>query len=153
MGEITGVVLKKLGVFEDARGWLSEIYRKDEDKHILPAMGYVSYTRFGEVRGPHEHVNQSDFFVFVGPGDFELHLWDNRKNSKTFGEYVKMRVGESNKCSVLVPLGVVHGYKSVTKPGSFSVNLPDRLYAGEGRKENVDEIRHESDKNSKFKIT
>ena len=41
---------------------------------------------------------------------------------------------------VLVPPGVVHGYKAITSSGSFSINLPDKLYAGEGKKEKVDEI-------------
>jgi len=31
------------------------------------------------------------------------------------------------------------------------INLPNRLYAGNGRKEAVDEIRHESDPHSPFK--
>lgn len=149
---IKGVVIRKLGRFEDSRGWLSEVYRDDVNKEIKPAMCYVSYTKFGEARGPHEHAKQSDFFVFLGPGDFEVYLWDNRKDSATYGKHMKIVAGESNKISMLVPPGVVHGYKSISKLGSFSINLPDMLYMGEGKKGSVDEIRHENDKNSKFRI-
>jgi len=144
-----GVIVKKLDVFSDERGWLSEIYRRDSDG-FESMMSYISYTKKDVVRGPHEHEFQSDFFVFMGPGDFALHLWDNRKDSETFGEYKVMTVGESNKCSVLVPPGVVHGYKSLT--GGFIINMPDKLYKGEDKKEEADEIRHELDENSKFKI-
>ena len=44
------------------------------------------------------------------------------------------------------------GYKSITKSGSFSINLPDKLYAGPGKKEEVDEIRHEHDSTRNFII-
>ncbi len=115
-------------------------------------MSYVSHTKANIVRGPHEHKYQTDFFIFIGPGDFELYLWDNREVSKTYGKHIKMVVGESNMVSVRVPPGVVHGYKSISKEGSISINLPDKLYRGENKTEEVDEIRHETDPNSKFKI-
>ena len=148
---IEGVTIKDITSFQDRRGWLKEIYRSDENS-IASTMCYVSHTNFNEIRGPHEHVEQSDFFVFVGPGDFELYLWDDRHDSTTFGKHEKIIVGESRNVSVLVPPGVVHGYKSISSGGSFSINLPDKLYGGFGRKEKVDEIRHENALNSKFRI-
>ena len=97
---IHGVIIKHLTLHEDERGWLAEIYRDDED-HYQPVMGYVSVTHPGVARGPHEHKYQSDCFVFVGPGDFELHLWDRRENSSTNGQYIKEVVGQSNPVMVL----------------------------------------------------
>ena len=35
---------------------------------------------------------------------------------------------------------------------AFVLNFPDTLYAGRGKKEPVDEIRHESDPDSPFKL-
>ncbi|MBU0536213.1 MAG: dTDP-4-dehydrorhamnose 3,5-epimerase family protein [Nanoarchaeota archaeon] len=148
---IKGIIIKDLNKNEDQRGWLSEVYRKDEN-NFKPVMTYVSFTNFGQKRGPHEHRLQSDFFVFLGPGDFELYLWDNRKDSPTFGENMKVVVGENNKVSVVVPPGVVHGYKAISKSGSLSINLPDKLYKGENKKDEVDEIRYEEDNDSRFKI-
>ena len=148
---IEGVIIESIKKFGDSRGWLKEIYRSDQNP-ISSCMCYISNTNFNEIRGPHEHEHQSDFFVFTGPGDFELHMWDNRKGSVSYGKYQELIVGESNNVSVLVPPGVVHGYKSISKEGSFSINLPDKLYAGEGKKEEVDEIRHENNPTSKFKI-
>ncbi|MEI7620116.1 MAG: dTDP-4-dehydrorhamnose 3,5-epimerase family protein [Candidatus Falkowbacteria bacterium] len=148
---IEGVIVKNLKKFTDERGWLAEIYRQDEDKY-QPAMSYISYTKNGVSRGPHEHVYQSDLFVFVGPGDFELHLWDRREGSTTNGEYLKVVVGESNPATVIVPPGVVHGYKCVSENGAFSVNLPDKLYKGENKTEEIDEIRWEIDPASPYKI-
>lgn len=147
---IEGVVIKTLAQYKDERGWLAEIYRDDETDY-RSVMGYVSLTNEGVVRGPHEHVAQADCFVFVGPGTFTLHLWDRRENSPTKGEYVNVEVGEHNPTMAIVPPGVVHGYKCIKGP-AYSINLPDKLYRGEGKKEEIDEIRWEEKEDSPYKI-
>ncbi len=148
---INGVIIKKLKKYEDDRGHLMEIFRDDEGE-IKPKMSYISVTKPQVVRGPHEHVSQSDFFIFPGPGDFRLYLWDRRENSKSNGEYMEIEVGKTNPCSVVVPPGVVHGYKCISEESALSINLPDKLYKGENKQEEVDEIRWEEDENSPYKI-
>ncbi len=148
---IQGVVIKKLLKNEDSRGWLTEIWRNDESG-FSPTMSYVSVTKPAVVRGPHEHNFQSDGFVFLGPGNFRLYLWDNRENSLTFKEEMQIEVGENNPVFAIVPPGVVHGYKCISDVDAYCINLPDKLYAGVGKKEDVDEVRHEKDPNSPFKI-
>ena len=148
---IEGVVIKNLNKYDDDRGHLMEIYRSDESQ-IKPEMSYISLTKPEVARGPHEHVNQSDFFIFPGPGDFRLYLWDRREDSKTKGEKMTLEVGEINPCSVIVPPGVVHGYKCISKVPAFSINLPDKLYKGENKQEEVDEIRWEERSDSPYII-
>ena len=141
---IDGVIFRPLKRFNDARGWLVELFRKDElAAGDLPRMAYVSETLPGVARGPHEHVDQSDYFAFVGPGDFKLYLWDARPKSPTRGRRQTIVVGQSNMQAVIIPPGVVHAYKNVSDVSGWVFNCPNRLYAGEGRKEPVDEIRHE----------
>jgi len=149
---MNGVVIKKLNKHEDPRGWLAEFYRHDEMDYN-PAMAYISVTKPGVARGPHEHRYQSDCFVFVGPGTFDLYLWDRREESTTKGEHIKMEVGENNPTVAIVPPGVVHGYKCISETDAYSINLPDRLYKGiqKGDAE-VDEIRWETDEESPYKI-
>lgn len=148
---IDGVIIKKLNKFEDQRGWLAEIYRSDEISY-QPQMTYVSVTKPGVVRGPHEHKEQADFFVFSGPGKFRLYLWDNRPDSPTYQKQEIVEAGENNPMAVLVPAGVVHGYKCISETPGWCINLPNKLYKGEGKKEEVDEVRWENDPNSPFKI-
>jgi dTDP-4-dehydrorhamnose 3,5-epimerase len=148
---IKDVIIKKLNKYEDARGWLTEIFRTDE-LAFNPAMGYVSLTKPGIIRGPHEHVAQSDCFIFLGPGSFKLYLWDRRENSPTKGEALELTVGEDDPSLVVVPPGVVHGYKCVSDIPALSINLPDKLYKGAGKKEEIDEIRWEIEKDSPYKI-
>ena len=148
---INGVIIKKIVKNSDSRGWLAEIYRSDE-VNFQPAMSYISVTNPGIIRGPHEHKYQSDCFIFVGPGNFELHLRDGRINSGSKNEYLKIEVGEDNPSLVIVPPGVVHGYKCVGGGNGYCINSPDKLYKGSGRTDEVDEIRWESDPNSPYKI-
>ncbi len=148
---IDGIIIKKLNKDIDERGWLAEIWRTDETDY-LPKMSYVSLTKAGMVRGPHEHTKQTDCFIFVGPGKFELYLWDRREQSRTKDEYIKIEAGENEPCLVLVPPGIVHGYKNVGQVDAYCINLPDKLYRGRGKKEEVDEIRWEKDPKSPYKI-
>lgn len=152
-GEIHGVVIYQIKKFTDERGWLAELFRFDElDEEFYPAMAYISLTEPDIQRGPHEHVKQADLFCFLGPSDFKLKMWDNRKDSPTFRKVMTLTVGESNPQAVIVPKGVVHAYKNVGKEKGMVINCPNRLYAGEGRSEKVDEIRHEDDPDTIFRM-
>ncbi|HST51427.1 MAG TPA: dTDP-4-dehydrorhamnose 3,5-epimerase family protein [Pyrinomonadaceae bacterium] len=152
-GKIEGVIVKDLRKFVDERGWLAELFRDDEtDAEYRPAMAYVSTTLAGVQRGPHEHVDQADYFCFIGPSNFKLRLWDNRPASATFGHVMTLYVGEDAPKSVIVPKGVVHAYKNVGPAVGVVINLPNRLYAGEARRDEVDEIRHEDDPETIFRV-
>lgn len=151
-GRIPDCVVTELRRFEDDRGWLSEIYREDERPGgIEPAMAYVSLTRAGVSRGPHAHRDQTDLFAFVD-GRFRLFLWDVRPDSPTFGVRQVEEFGRDRPATVVVPPGVVHGYRNVGGRDALIVNCPDRLYAGPGRAEPVDEIRYEDDPDSPYRM-
>ncbi|HEX8353610.1 MAG TPA: dTDP-4-dehydrorhamnose 3,5-epimerase family protein, partial [Pyrinomonadaceae bacterium] len=153
-GRIDGVVVRDLRKHLDERGWLAELYRGDDEasKQCRPAMAYASTTLPGVQRGPHEHHDQADHFCFLGPSNFKLRLWDNRPDSPTYGRVMTVYAGEDAPRAVVVPKGVVHAYRNVGPSTGLVVNLPDRLYAGEGRAEEVDEIRHEDDPATIFRV-
>ena len=152
-GDINGVVVCKLNKTLDSRGWLAELFRQDDlDEEFFPAMAYISSTNPGVTRGPHEHRDQADLFCFIGPSNFKLRMWDNRKDSSTFGCVQTLVVGEDNPSSVLVPAGVVHGYQNIGARDGIVINCPNRLYRGPGRKEEVDEIRHENDGHTDYRM-
>ncbi|MBN1408898.1 MAG: dTDP-4-dehydrorhamnose 3,5-epimerase family protein [Calditrichaceae bacterium] len=151
--EIEDVIIRELKRYTDHRGWLIELFRQDElDKELFPVMSYISETKPGIARGPHEHVDQTDYFGFIGPSDFDLYLWDNRENSPTYKKKVVVRLGSSKPAVAIVPPGVVHAYRNVGDVPGIVFNAPNRLFAGEGKKELIDEIRHEDDSDSQFKL-
>lgn len=151
--EITGVICRSLVIYHDGRGWLAEIYRQDEmAPELWPVMAYISVTQPGAVRGPHAHRYQADLFCFPGPGTFLVVLWDQRPESHSFGVRQEFLLGESFPAILIVPPGVIHGYRNVSDRAGVVFNSANRLYRGPGRQEEVDEMRYEDDPHSPYQI-
>jgi len=152
-GPIDGIEIRPLTKYSDERGWLMELYRKDEiSEPLFPAMSYISMTEPGVTRGPHEHVTQTDYFCFAGPSRFRIFLWDNRSGSPTYRNRMVIVAGEGQPSIVIVPEGVVHAYKNIGETGGLVINCPNRLFMGPDKKEAIDEIRYENDIDSPFKV-
>ncbi len=152
-GPIEGVVVTPVKRHTDARGWLMEVYRHDElAPEFFPVMTYISLTRPGVARGPHEHRDQADYFCFAGPSDFKIYFWDNRESSPTHMKKMVIVAGESAPAAIIVPKGVVHAYKNIGETDGLVINCPNRLFMGEGKKEPVDEVRYEDDPGSPYKL-
>lgn len=148
-----GVLCRQLERHTDGRGWLMELYRRDElVSENLPAMCYISMTKPGAVRGPHEHRMQSDLFYFAGPSMFRLYLWENRPNAAEFGKKWILECGENNKIGIIIPPGIVHAYKNIGEVEGIVLNAPNQLYAGSGRNEEIDEIRYEDSVGNAFVV-
>lgn len=152
-GNIDGVIVRPLKKHSDERGWLMEVFRADElAPEALPVMTYISLTRPGVARGPHEHVDQADYFCFAGPSDFKVYLWDNRESSPTHMKKMVIVAGEKAPAVVIVPKGVVHAYKNIGGADGLVINCPNRLFMGSGKSEAVDEVRYEDDPGSPYKL-
>jgi dTDP-4-dehydrorhamnose 3,5-epimerase len=152
-GKVDGVTWRSLRPQHDSRGWLCEMFRQDEiPAELQPAMAYLSETLPGATRGPHEHLQQTDFFCFFGSATFHLYLWDNRSESPTYLCHEIAIVGNGRPMTVIIPPGVVHAYRNVSGIPGMVVNCPNRLYRGEGKIDPVDEIRHEDDSKSVFQF-
>lgn len=136
---IAGVFKASLVRQFDHRGSLIELFRADElPSGFKPVMGYASLSFSDVTRGPHEHKEQTDLFCFL-LGPFRVWLLDNRPASPTFGSSHT----EVMDAALIVPPGVAHAYRNIGSEPGIVLNFPNRLYAGEGRRKEVDEIRHE----------
>lgn len=150
-GRIHDVIVRPIVKHADGRGWLAELFRADEmSPDIMPVMAYISMTRPGIARGPHEHREQADCFAFIGPSTFKVYLWDTRADSPSRGFRQVICAGEESPAVIVVPAGVVHAYKNIGGGDGIVFNAPNRLYAGEGKRSPVDEIRHEEEAGSPF---
>ena len=74
------------------------------------------------------------------------------KESETFNNVTTLIVGEDNPKSVLIPAGVVHAYQNVGPVDGIVFNCPNRLYMGVDKKEPIDEIRHEDDPKTIYRM-
>jgi len=152
-GQVHDVIVRPLPRHDDARGWLTELFRCDElPAQFLPVMAYISSTRPGITRGPHEHVAQADLFCFLGPSNFKVRMWDNRSDSPTYRKVSTLVAGENDPQLVIIPKGVVHAYQNIGDKDGIVINCPNRLYKGDRRGEEIDEIRHEDNPDTIFRM-
>ena len=143
-----GLEVRELSLYKDSRGWIGEIIREDEAT-FKPLMTYLSMTKPGFVRGPHEHSEQTDYFCLIGR--FRLYFWDNRKASSSYKQKETIDISDVPMIAV-VPPGIVHAYKNTGNSDGFVINLPNKLYKGWGKEEPVDEIRYENDTDTPYRI-
>ena len=154
---IRGIRIEALELHADDRGHLVELFRKDDIQAMgrkgglrvdYPPMSYLSWTRAGQMRRPHEHASQTDIMVFCR-SVCEVFLWDVRENSVTYRCRQKLRTVKDEYIRLVIPPGVVHAYQAIED--GLVVNCPDKLYRGWDKKQPVDKIWHEDDPNAPFK--
>jgi len=133
---IDGVVLKKLRVIPDERGYLMEMLRADEE--IFEKFGQVYLTTVypGVVKGWHYHRLQTDYIVCIF-GMIKLVLYDTRPSSPSYGEVNEFFIGEQNPALVKIPPLVYHGFKGISPQAALIVNVVTEPY----NYENPDEFR------------
>jgi dTDP-4-dehydrorhamnose 3,5-epimerase len=150
---LPGVRVEALPVFKDQRGTLHELFRVDEiPAGFNPLMACSSWSHPNVARGPHQHVGQDDYFTFAGPSNFRVYLWDDRPGAAKAAKGWVINTGESAPARVYVPRGVVHAYHNVGNVPGLVVTVTSLLFKGEGRKDPVDEIRHELDPKSSYRL-
>lgn len=142
---IDGVKIKKLKVFKDKPdldqsdvkpGVLMEVLR-DDDK-LLKKFGQSNFTiaYHGMIKAFHSHRHQDDLW-FIATGRAAIVLHDLRKGSNTFGKTQVIYAGENDYKLVLIPVGVAHGYKILSKEPCLLFYHVTKSY----NRDNPDEIR------------
>ena len=124
---IQGVEIKQLARHADERGFLMELLRSDESIFTKFGQCYVSMNYPGVIRAWHWHKKQDDFFVVV-KGMIKVGLYDLREGSPTQGEAAEFYLGDNNSIMLKIPVGVVHGYKTVGTEPSLLINFPSEVY-------------------------
>jgi len=123
---IYGVKTKNLKIIPDERGWLMEILRKDDDIFEKFGQVYLSVAFAERVKAWHYHKIQTDNFTCVR-GMMKVVLYDDRKDSPTFGELNEFFIGDKNPLLISVPPLVWHGFKAVDESAYF-VSVPTLPY-------------------------
>jgi len=124
---IAGVETKKLRPLVDERGYLMEMLRSDDDIFEQFGQCYVALNYPGVIRAWHYHKKQTDFWVVV-KGGIKAVLYDAREDSPTKGEVNEFFLSEANPILLKIPIGVLHGYKTIGVEPSLLVNFPTQPY-------------------------
>jgi dTDP-4-dehydrorhamnose 3,5-epimerase len=116
---IKDVVIKDLRVFKDTPdldqpgvepGIFMEVLRSSDELMSKFAQSNFSVAHKGTIKAFHWHKHQDDLW-FIGTGHAKIVLYDQREDSPTKGETQVIEAGTDNYKLVLIPVGVVHGYK------------------------------------------
>jgi dTDP-4-dehydrorhamnose 3,5-epimerase len=124
---IDGVVLERLSLNTDDRGTLIELLTT-RDGPIEPIVHvYQVIAGAGSFRGWVYHKWQRDRLQFT-LGDFELQLYDVRRNSPTHGQYMVLRLGTARPFRLTIPPFVAHAVRNLGDTAAAFVNMPTRPY-------------------------
>lgn len=117
-GKIKGVKIKKLKVWKDKPdleqkvepGIFMEVLRDDDQ--MLENFGQTNFTIAYKdtIKAFHWHKKQDDLW-FLSTGRAAIVLYDQREDSPTKGTTEIIYGGKNDYKLVLIPVGVVHGYK------------------------------------------
>lgn len=115
---INGVVIKKVEVRADERGFFAELVKFGEETFHEVLQTSYSETKPGVVKAWHIHDYWEVWCVIKGKAQVVLH--DMRPDSPTKGKTDIIYTGEDNMMVIAIPGEVAHGYKSLG-PGPMGI--------------------------------
>ena len=132
--EIEGVYVIEPRVFNDARGYFFEAWKKAEfEEHIGPItfiQDNESKSGYGVLRGL--HYQKGEFsqakLVRVIKGRVLDVAVDLRRSSATFGHHVMVELSDENKRQFFIPRGFAHGFLVLSEEAIFTYKV-DNVYA------------------------
>lgn len=132
--EIKGVYIIEPKVFNDARGYFMEAWKKAEfEEHVGPVefiQDNESKSGYGVLRGLHYQKGDSSQakLVRVIKGRVVDVAVDLRRSSPTFGQHVMVELSEDNKRQFFIPRGFAHGFLVLSQEAIFTYKV-DNPYA------------------------
>jgi dTDP-glucose 4,6-dehydratase len=125
--DIEGVEFIQLRRQSTDQGAIAELYHERQTRPSdWPIVNYLIEAPPKATHGPHASSSEADYLAFVGPGDFQLSLWDSRISSSTHGNRIECVVGMSDPQAVVIPPGVVHSYKNIGEQAGCVLNAVKR---------------------------
>ena len=129
--KIEGLVALEPTVFEDARGYFMESYKKEWfDANVAPThfiQDNESKSTRGVLRGL--HFQEGDYaqakLVRVLQGEVLDVAVDLRPNSPTFGQHESIILSEANKKQFFIPRGFAHGFVVTSDSADFLYKTTD----------------------------
>ena len=131
---IEGVYIIEPKVFNDARGYFFEAWKKEDFEQHIGKVEFVqdneSKSSYGVLRGLHYQKGDCSQakLVRVIKGKVLDVAVDIRKSSPTFGKYVMVELSDENKSQFFIPRGFAHGFLVLSDEAIFTYKV-DNAYA------------------------
>ena len=132
--EIDGVWIIQPKVFNDARGYFFEAWKKEEFEQHVGQVDFIqdneSKSSYGVLRGLHYQKGDCSQakLVRVIKGRVVDVAVDIRRNSPTFGKSVMVELSDENKRQFFIPRGFAHGFLVLSDEAVFTYKV-DNPYA------------------------
>lgn len=109
---IDGIIIKKLKKIPDERGTIYHMLKRDDE--LFEDFGEIYFSTIypNVVKGWHWHSKMILNYAVIS-GMIKLVLFDDREDSKTYGNIMEIFLGEENYCLVKVPPKIWNGFKGV----------------------------------------
>ncbi|ALO48633.1 dTDP-4-dehydrorhamnose 3,5-epimerase [Hoylesella enoeca] len=131
---IEGVYILEPKVFNDARGYFFEAWKKAEFEAQVGPVDFVqdneSKSSYGVLRGLHYQkgaYSQAKLVRVIKGRVLDVAV-DLRKSSPTFGQYVMVELSDENKRQFFIPRGFAHGFLVLSDEAVFTYKV-DNVYA------------------------
>ena len=131
---IKGVFIIEPKVFNDARGYFFEAWKKAEYEEKIGNVDFIqdneSKSSFGVLRGLHYQkgeLSQAKLVRVIKGKVLDVAV-DIRKSSPTFGKHVMVELSEDNKRQLFIPRGFAHGFLVLSDEAVFTYKV-DNPYA------------------------
>ena len=131
---IEGVYIIEPKVFNDARGYFFEAWKKEDFEQHIGKVEFVqdneSKSSYGVLRGLHYQKGDCSQakLVRVIKGKVLDVAVDIRRSSPTFGKYVMVELSDENKRQFFIPRGFAHGFLVLSDEAIFTYKV-DNAYA------------------------
>ena len=132
--EIDGVYILEPRVFNDARGYFFEAWKKEEFEEHVGKVDFIqdneSKSSYGVLRGLHyqkENYSQAKLVRVIKGKVLDVAV-DIRKSSPTFGKHVMVELSDENKRQFFIPRGFAHGFLVLSDEAIFTYKV-DNIYA------------------------
>jgi dTDP-4-dehydrorhamnose 3,5-epimerase len=131
--DIKGVWIIEPKVFDDARGYFFEAWKKDEFEAHVGKVDFIqdneSKSSYGVLRGLHYQrgeYSQAKLVRVIKGRVIDVAV-DIHKSSPTFGKHVSVELSEDNKRQLFIPRGFAHGFLVLSKEAIFTYKV-DNIY-------------------------
>ena len=129
------VKVYKSDLFKDARGFFTEQYNikklsKINIKDNFVQDNFVFSSKKNTFRGIHTQKKpfQQSKIIYVISGEILDIIVDLRKNSKTFGKYILIKLNDKNKLQVYIPKNFGHAYLTLKNNTVVNYKVSDYYY-------------------------
>lgn len=132
--DIDGVYVIEPTVFNDARGYFFEAWKKEDFEKHIGKVNFIqdneSKSSYGVLRGLHYQKGEYSQakLVRVIKGTVLDVAVDIQKSSPTFGKHVMVELSDENKRQFFIPRGFAHGFLVLSEEAIFTYKV-DNVYA------------------------